>query len=180
MSERQSFTRTRETSKLSNFIVGALSRGDKIVLKHIPIPNGLGEKATLIDISISNGGLMMIPAAPNQWDKVIVFTHKKLCIHYWPVVCTVCSPATFTFFFMKLFALLNGLGLKTQWGSFFAKSSYFYLSKGKVLVISLWLKQQEITIQLKLEQNTGMINTMSHNYLHKFSETPWRHNMARC
>ena len=41
----------------------------------VPIPNGLGEKATLINISVSNGDLichrMVIPAAPNQRDKDI-------------------------------------------------------------------------------------------------------------
>ena len=68
---------SHQRSKLSNSILGTFSRGDKthVVWKCIPIPNGLGEKATLLNISISNADLicrrMMIPAGPNQEDKVI-------------------------------------------------------------------------------------------------------------
>ena len=66
---------SHQRSELSNAILGTFSRGDKRVWKCIPIPNGLGGKATLINISISNGDLichrMTIPLAPNQGDKVI-------------------------------------------------------------------------------------------------------------
>ena len=73
--ERQSFTiaLTREV----NAILGTFSRGDKRVWKCIPVPNSLGGGgvATLINISVSNGDLIchtiIIPAAPNQGDKVI-------------------------------------------------------------------------------------------------------------
>ena len=65
---------SHQRSELSNIILG-ISSGDKRVWKCIPIPNGLGEKATLINISVSNGDLichrMIIPAAPDQGDKVI-------------------------------------------------------------------------------------------------------------
>ena len=61
--------------ELSNTILGTFSREDKRVWKCIPIPNGLGKKTTLINISISIGDLiwkrMMIPAAPNQGDKIV-------------------------------------------------------------------------------------------------------------
>ena len=66
---------SHQRSELSNTILGTFSRGDKRVWKCIPDPNGLGEKATLINISVSNGNLichrMIIPAAPNQGDKFI-------------------------------------------------------------------------------------------------------------
>ena len=56
-------------------IVGYDSRGDKSVLKCIPVPNSLGEQAILINISASSGdpicNRMISPAAPNQGDKVI-------------------------------------------------------------------------------------------------------------
>ena len=64
--------RSHRRSELSNTILGTFSRGDKSVWKCIPNPNGLGEKATLVNISVSNGDLichrMIIPAAPNQGD----------------------------------------------------------------------------------------------------------------
>ena len=66
---------SHQRSELSNTILGTFRRGDKRVWKCIPIPNSLEGKATLINISISNGESichrMMIPAAPNQGDKVI-------------------------------------------------------------------------------------------------------------
>ena len=66
---------SHQRSELSNTILGTFSRGDKRVWKCIPDPNGLGEKATLINISVRNGNLichrMIIPAAPNQGDKFI-------------------------------------------------------------------------------------------------------------
>ena len=46
---------SHQRSELSNTILGTFSKGDKRVWKCIPIPNGLGEKATLINISVSNG-----------------------------------------------------------------------------------------------------------------------------
>ena len=61
---------SHQRSELSN----TFSRGDR-VWKCIPIPNVLGEKATLTNINISNGDLichrMIIPAALTQGDKVI-------------------------------------------------------------------------------------------------------------
>ena len=66
---------SHQRSELSNTILSKFNRGDKRVWKCIPVPNGLGGKATLINISVSNGNLichrMIIPAAPNQGDKVI-------------------------------------------------------------------------------------------------------------
>ena len=44
---------SHQRSELSNSILGIDSR----VWKCIPIPNGLGEKATLVNICISNGDL---------------------------------------------------------------------------------------------------------------------------
>ena len=61
---------SQQRSELSNTILGIFSRGDKRVCKCIPFPNGLGEKATLINISVSNGNLichrMIISTAPNR------------------------------------------------------------------------------------------------------------------
>ena len=52
-----------------------LSKRDERVWKCVPIPNGLEEGATFINISISNGDLkcwwMMIHTATNHGDKVI-------------------------------------------------------------------------------------------------------------
>ena len=66
---------SHQRSELNNTILSTFSRGDKRIWKCIPIPNGLEEKATLLNISVSNGDSichrMMIPAAPNQGDKVI-------------------------------------------------------------------------------------------------------------
>ena len=66
---------SHQRRELSNTIFGTFSRGDKRVWKCIPIPNCLGEKATLINISVSSGNLiryrMIIPAMPSQGDKVI-------------------------------------------------------------------------------------------------------------
>ena len=66
---------SHQRSELSNTILCTFSRGDKRIWKCIPVPNGLGGKATLINISVSTGDLicngMIIPAAPNQGDKVI-------------------------------------------------------------------------------------------------------------
>ena len=65
----------QQRSELSNTILGTFSRGDKRVWKCIPVPNGLGEKATLINISVRKGNLIyhrtIIPVAPKQGDKVI-------------------------------------------------------------------------------------------------------------
>ena len=66
---------SHQRSEPNNTILGTFSRGDKRVWKCIPVPNGLGGKATLINISVSNGNLichrMILPATPNQGDKVI-------------------------------------------------------------------------------------------------------------
>ena len=66
---------SHQRSELSSTILSTFSRGDKRVWKCIPVPNGLGGKATLMNISVSNGNLichrMIIPAALNQGDKVI-------------------------------------------------------------------------------------------------------------
>ena len=60
---------SHQRSELSNTIVRTFSRGDKRVWKCILVPSGLGEKATLINISVSNGNLicrrMITPAVPN-------------------------------------------------------------------------------------------------------------------
>ena len=62
---------SHQRSELSNTISRHLQQR---VCKCIPVPNCLGGKATLINISVSNGNLichrMIIPAAPNQGDKV--------------------------------------------------------------------------------------------------------------
>ena len=44
---------SRKRSELSNSILGTCSRGDKRVWKYIPVSNGLEEKATLKNISIT-------------------------------------------------------------------------------------------------------------------------------
>ena len=44
---------SHQRSELSNTILGTFSRGDKRVWKCIPVPNGLGEKATLISYKYS-------------------------------------------------------------------------------------------------------------------------------
>ena len=66
---------SHQRNELSNSILSSFNRGDKRVWECIPIPNDLGERATLININVSNGDLicqrMMIPAAPNQGDKFI-------------------------------------------------------------------------------------------------------------
>ena len=58
---------SQKRSELSNTILSTFSRGDKTAWES-------GEKATLINISVSNGDLtchgMIIPAAPNQGDTV--------------------------------------------------------------------------------------------------------------
>ena len=65
-SKRQSLTRTIYSydSELSNSILGTLSRGDKRVRKCIP-----GKKATLINVSISNGDLILNIIQMVQFDK---------------------------------------------------------------------------------------------------------------
>ena len=61
---------SHKRNEFSNTILNTFSRGDKRVWKCIPIPNGLEEKATLINISVSNGNLichrMIILATPNR------------------------------------------------------------------------------------------------------------------
>ena len=61
---------SHQRSELRNTILGTFSRGDKRVWKCIPIPNGLGKKVTLINMSVSNGNLichrMIFPATPNK------------------------------------------------------------------------------------------------------------------
>ena len=58
-------------SKLSNTILYTFSRDE---WRFVPIPDGLGEEATFININISNGDLkcwrMMIPTESNHGDKV--------------------------------------------------------------------------------------------------------------
>ena len=46
---------SHQRSEFSNTILCTFSRGGKEVWKCIPIPNGLGEKTTLMNISISTG-----------------------------------------------------------------------------------------------------------------------------
>ena len=80
-----------QRSEFSNTILGTFSRGGKRVWKYVPVPNGLGGKVTLINISVSSRNLicqkMIIPAAPNQGDKVICwytgFYPSDLCITVW-------------------------------------------------------------------------------------------------
>ena len=79
---------SHQRSELSNTILGTFSRGDKRVWRCTPIPNCLGKKDTLINISVSNGDLicnrMIIPAAPNQGDNGICWYQCRL---YPSVVC---------------------------------------------------------------------------------------------
>ena len=83
---------SHQRSELSNSILGANSPGDKRVQKCITIPNGLGEKATLINVStcISNGDLrcrrMVILTVSYHGDKIIcwytVFTLQTFIQQY--------------------------------------------------------------------------------------------------
>ena len=79
---------SHQRSELSNTILGTFSRGDKRVWQCIPVPNGLGGGATLINISVSNGDLiyhrMIIPAAPNQVSLLVYWLYPSdLCITIW-------------------------------------------------------------------------------------------------
>ena len=49
---------SHQGSELSNTIIGTFSRGDKRLWKYVPIPNGLGRGATLINNNVSTGDLI--------------------------------------------------------------------------------------------------------------------------
>ena len=79
---------SRQRSELSNTILGTFRRVDKRVWKCIPVPNGLREKATLINISVNNGNLICL-----EWSflqrltrgirSLLVFWLSDLCITIW-------------------------------------------------------------------------------------------------
>ena len=62
---------SHQRTEFSDTILGTFCRGDKRVWKCIPIPNGLGEKATLINISVSNGDLICNRRKKRAFEKAI-------------------------------------------------------------------------------------------------------------
>ena len=66
---------SHQRSELSNIVLCIFSRWDQRIGECIPIPDSLGEEATFINISISNGSLkchrVLISSTPSFGDKVV-------------------------------------------------------------------------------------------------------------
>ena len=72
---RELIPSSHQRSELSNTILCIFSGLDQRIGEGIPIPDSLGEEATLINICIGNGSLkchrVLIPTTPSFGDKVI-------------------------------------------------------------------------------------------------------------